>query len=124
MQPSACDCIIRNATIATVDAANTVRRDGMVAIKDGVIVAVGDDSSTPTNWHAPKVIDCRGAIVHPGFIDAHIHVSQYSARSAVAALERARLTQGHWKAELRPEDEHASAAAAAVDYVRSGHTGF
>jgi hypothetical protein len=31
---------------------------------------------------------------------------------------------GHWKAELRPEDEHASASLASIDYLRCGFTGF
>lgn len=31
---------------------------------------------------------------------------------------------GHWKAELRPEDEHASASLASIDYLRCGYTGF
>lgn len=61
---------------------------GGVAIDGGVIVALGDTSP----YDAERVVDARGGVVMPGFIDAHTHVvfggsraEEYAAR--VAGLE-------------------------------------
>lgn len=61
---------------------------GGVAVADGRIVAVGDVGG----YHAPTVVDARGGVVMPGFVDAHTHVvfggsraKEYAAR--VAGLE-------------------------------------
>jgi len=74
---------------------------------------------------APRAsIDALGAVVRPGSIDAHIHVSQYTSRSVLPRMGNGPINMGHWKAELRPEDEHASASLASIDYLRCGFTGF
>ena len=45
--------------------------DGSVAIDDGRIVSISKTARLPK---AVKVIDCRGKIVLPGVIDAHVHI--------------------------------------------------
>ncbi len=46
-----------------------------VAVRDGVIVAVDADLSA---WRGPdtEVVDLAGGMLHPGFVDAHIHPIQ------------------------------------------------
>lgn len=61
------DLVIRNATI--VDGTGAPRRGGGVAIEGGVIRAVGDVSDD-----ARRVVDARGQVVAPGFIDPHTHM--------------------------------------------------
>ncbi|HEY7066345.1 MAG TPA: amidohydrolase family protein [Chloroflexota bacterium] len=61
------DLVIRNATI--VDGAGAPRRGGGVAIEGGLIRAVGDVSDD-----ARRVVDARGQVVAPGFIDPHTHM--------------------------------------------------
>lgn len=58
---------------------------GGVAVADGRIVAVGDVSG----YAASSVVDARGGVVMPGFVDAHTHVVfggsravEYAARCA------------------------------------------
>jgi N-acyl-D-aspartate/D-glutamate deacylase len=60
------DMIIRNARI--VDGTGAPEQAGDVAIKDGVIIAVG-------TWEgdADRELDARGQILAPGFIDIHTH---------------------------------------------------
>jgi imidazolonepropionase len=48
--------------------------DGAVAVADGVIVAVGDSGELRSAYDATTVIDARGQVVCPGFVDAHTHV--------------------------------------------------
>lgn len=61
------DLIIRGGTI--FDGAGGEGFAGDVAVKDGVIVAVGDDVAGP----ARQVIDADGAIVTPAWVDIHTH---------------------------------------------------
>ncbi|KAK4496127.1 hypothetical protein PRZ48_012106 [Zasmidium cellare] len=50
-----------------------VLRDGDLLIKDNVIAKIGKDIQPNEDT---EVIDCRGKIVSPGFVDAHHHVWQ------------------------------------------------
>ncbi|HIC80178.1 MAG TPA: hypothetical protein EYP07_04330, partial [Kiloniellaceae bacterium] len=122
--PQACDLIIRNGVLLTLDPDDRVIEGGALAVVDGRIVAIGDDQCLADRYQASEILNAHGSIVHPGFIDAHAHVNQYSSRSALPALAQSDLTMGHWKAALRPEDERASTALAAIDYLNSGYTAF
>jgi 5-methylthioadenosine/S-adenosylhomocysteine deaminase len=119
-----CDLMIRDAVILTVDANDQVIDRGAIAIRDGRIVAVGPDAGVAARYHPASVIDAHGGVVHPGFIDAHVHVSQYTSRSVLSRMEGTPISMGDWKSALTPDDEHASASLASVDYLKSGHTGF
>jgi N-acyl-D-amino-acid deacylase len=52
-----------------VDGLNVPRRRADVAVKNGVIAAIGD---IPVS-DATEVLDASGMIVAPGFIDLHTH---------------------------------------------------
>jgi len=60
------DLVIRGGQVVTPDAVFPAS----VAIKDGVIVAVGADELMP---QAREVLDARGLHVLPGAIDVHVH---------------------------------------------------
>lgn len=119
-----CDLVVHNAVLLTVDEKDNVVANGAIAVHDGMIVAVGASRDILSRYNSRQVLDAGGGIVHPGFIDAHVHISQYTSRSVLSSMEGTRVTMGDWKSALTPEDEHASAALAAVDYLRSGYTGF
>ena len=49
-------------------------RPGAVAVRGGRIVAVGtDDDIADLRGHPTEVVDCGGALLSPGFHDAHVH---------------------------------------------------
>jgi 5-methylthioadenosine/S-adenosylhomocysteine deaminase len=68
---AACDLLLTNATVLTMDDKFTVHSPGAVAITGDSIAAVGPDALT---FHAAETIDCRGRVVMPGFVNAHTHV--------------------------------------------------
>ncbi len=119
-----CDLLIDHAFILTVDRHDSVIENGAIAISGTDIVAIGRRDEIVTQYAPYQRIDANGGVVHPGFIDAHIHVSQYTSRSVLPRMDGTSITMGDWKAALRPEDEHDSAALAAVDYLKAGYTGF
>lgn len=69
------DLIIHNAVIYTMDEASSVH-DAM-AIKDGVIIAIGAEREILNQYDAPQIIDARQHAVYPGFIDGHCHFLAY-----------------------------------------------
>src|SRR5688500_1826598 len=60
------DLLIRNGTV--VDGTGAARFDADVAVQTGRIVAIGKIEGA-----AAAVIDARGKIVAPGFVDPHTH---------------------------------------------------
>ena len=50
-----------------------VVHDGGMLVHDGVIVAIGSSAEIEKNAGDSDVIDARGRVVLPGFIDAHAH---------------------------------------------------
>jgi len=67
------DTILENGTIYTMDGNNTVAK--VIAIKDGKILYLGDSKAEADQYKGSgtKVVDLKGKIVMPGFIDAHVH---------------------------------------------------
>ena len=61
------DVIIKGGTI--VDGLRTPRYTGDLAIKDGKVAKIGGLRGAT----ADKVLDAKGLIVAPGFVDSHTH---------------------------------------------------
>ena len=69
-----CDLLIVNGTI--VDGTGEPSYSGDVAVRDGLILAVGDRNGTGRleDFVAADVHDATGCIVTPGWVDAHTHM--------------------------------------------------
>src|SRR3954452_20023014 len=66
------DLVLRNGKIVTVDEAKPEAQ--AIAISGDTIVAVGSNPEIqPYVGGSTKVIDLKGALATPGFIDAHVH---------------------------------------------------
>src|SRR5436309_1051991 len=68
------DLLVTGGTVVTMDGHSTVIEDGAVAVKGDVIAAVGPRSELESKYSAPQIIDARGRLVLPGFINGHTHV--------------------------------------------------
>jgi hypothetical protein len=67
------DLILRNGKVLTLDAGNRVV--SAVAIRDGRILAVGDDAQVQRHQASgTRVVDVGGRTVIPGLNDSHTHV--------------------------------------------------
>lgn len=73
------DVLILGAKVYTAD--STLSEHEAVAIKDGKIVAVGNESGIMDKYIADSLIDAASMYIYPGFIDAHCHFSGYALSS-------------------------------------------
>ncbi|MBT1158810.1 amidohydrolase [Aminobacter anthyllidis] len=80
------DLIVINGRVLTMDSTRPAAE--AVAVKDGLIAAVGDNSTIEAlRGPDTKVIDARGGSVVPGFIEAHMHL--FSGAAELAHLQLA-----------------------------------
>lgn len=50
--------------------------DGGLLVKGGYIVNAGHAASLKARYHPEQIVDYRGKIISPGFVDTHVHYSQ------------------------------------------------
>ncbi len=68
------DIIITNAFVVTVDKAGNIYEDGTIIIKDDEIIDIGKTEDIFAKYTAKEVIDAKGKIVMPGFVNSHTHM--------------------------------------------------
>lgn len=88
--------VVYNANILTLEPALPHVR--ALAVRDGIIVALGDDDAVAPYRQGSRLIDAGGATVVPGMIDTHVHfaltglglfaVDLSGIASVAAALQR------------------------------------
>ena len=127
MNKSTCDTLIHNGQIFTMNPDRKIYSPGAVAITGSRIVAVGPDAELRERFDATKTIDAAGAIVHPGFIDAHNHIVHTSCRGIFGGdhgAESLPINFADWKASVTDADEAAATTMAGIEMLRNGFTMF
>src|SRR5437870_5868382 len=115
--------LIKGATVITVDGENNIFI-GDVFVEDGRIVAL-DASLIGAEYKAAEVIEARGRILLPGFVQTHIHLCQTLFRGAADDLSLIDwLTKRIWPMEAAHtvESVFASARLGIAELIRGGAT--
>lgn len=123
--------LIRGADVITLDSGGAVLRSADVAIRGGLIAAVG---AVPVDFQPDEIIDARHHIVMPGLYNAHTHSGTVLSRG-VAGPEAPdpwfdlRITKdAQVNQAIRPpmtaEDAYWAASLAAAEMIRGGVVGF
>ncbi len=68
------DLIVSGGIVVTMDGQRAILDDGSVAVKGDAIVGVGPRAEIESRYAGAQVIDARGKLVLPGFINGHTHV--------------------------------------------------
>ena len=119
------DLLVKNAlVVATVDEARRELPGGWVAVKDGLVTAVGASTDAPPD--ASDIIDASGCLVTPGLVNTHHHLYQNLTR-AFPPMTRSPLfgwlqtLYPLWRA-LDEESAHVSAWVGLAELALSGCT--
>ncbi len=89
IRPLPADILLQGGLI--VDGSGRPGYDGDLLIRDGRIADIGTGLSVP---ETADVIDCRGFVIAPGFIDMHSHNDWFMAAPGHEAATRPFLHQG------------------------------
>jgi 5-methylthioadenosine/S-adenosylhomocysteine deaminase len=119
--PAGRPLLIRGATVVTMDRARGILPDTDVLVMDRKIKAVGKRLAAP---QATAVIEAKGALLIPGFVDTHRHMWQ-SALRGIGVDWTLNDYFGAMQAllpHLRPEDVYAGNYLGMVDAVADGVT--
>lgn len=68
------DLILSGGVVVTMNEDMDIHKDGAVAVRQDMIVAVGPREQIAANYEAAEVIDCAGQYIMPGLVNAHTHV--------------------------------------------------
>jgi len=115
--------IYHGGTIVALDDASTVFT-GDVLVQDGVIRAIGGPFDSPEHSGAARV-DCTDALVLPGFVQAHVHLSQALFRGLAEEADLLRwLKRKIWPLEAAHSagSLQASARLGLAEMIRTGTT--
>jgi len=96
-------------------------RDDDVRIEHGRVVAVGGSASAAPG----EVLDARGCLVLPGFVQSHVHVVQSLARGragGLSLLDWLRRRVWPYEAALSPGDVGAAARLGIAELLAGGTT--
>jgi len=117
--------LLRNADLlVTMDEERREIKDGAILLRDNVVEAVGPATDVPAQ--ADRVIDLKGKMVLPGFINTHHHLYQTLTRCLPSAQDAPlfawlQTLYPIW-AKLTPEAVYVSALAGLAELVLTGCT--
>ncbi len=119
-----CDILIRDCLI--LEPEMTVSGTQSMAIADGRIAAIADTAVLEKEYAADTVLDGRGKLAMPGFVDAHTHTCQQLLRGKVADEYPMVWTRFlvPFESNLEPDDTYASARLACLEMIKNGTTSF
>jgi len=120
--------LIEHATVVTVDGSRRILRDGSVLVEGRDLVAVGPAADVRPARRPDRVIDGRRSVVTPGFVDAHVHLSEHLSRGLMVDDIPVDRYMPDWLvplyAAITPEEEQAAAELACIEMLKTGTTTF
>jgi cytosine/adenosine deaminase-related metal-dependent hydrolase len=117
--------LLTNAMVVSMDPNIGELKDGHVLIEDDLILAVDHDLAADPRAQGAKVIDCRGGILIPGLVNAHMHTWQTGLRGVAAnwtLLEYFRHVHRGLAALFTSDDIYIATRMGAINQLNCGTT--
>ena len=117
--------LVKNASVlVTMDKGRREIADGGMYIEDGVIKQVDNTDKLPST--AEVVLDMKGHVVLPGFVNSHTHLYQHLTRVSPACQDGSlfnwlKVCYPMW-ARMTPESERLAVQVGLAELVMSGCT--
>ncbi|WP_260929644.1 amidohydrolase family protein [Novosphingobium sp. 9] len=125
--PVQADTLIAGATIITLDDERRVIRNGAVAFAGDRIVGVGALADL-SGIAAREVIDGRGFVLTPGFVNGHVHITETLIRGLIPEALPFEEELGEWVIPLyksmTAREQAVGAQLAVAAMLRTGTTTF
>ncbi len=123
------DTLVTGWYVVTMNATRDIIRHGAVALRDGVIVAVGKASDLTARYVARETVGGDRFVVTPGMVNSHIHITgEPLTRGYVPDDTPFEENVFAWLCPLysvhRADEERLSGQLAAVEMLKSGTTCF
>ena len=128
LTPTTCDLLISGGIVLTMDAERRILWDGAIAVAGNRILEVGRRIDLQPKYQSTRVIDARGKVITPGFIQTHVHVS---AEQCVKGVLPDTMPPSQWVRQVTqfyaaasPEEEALNATYTFMEMIRTGTTCF
>jgi len=122
------DTILTDGSVATMNSDFDLFSSGAVAVRDGIIEAVGPADRIAAAYTASEVVDCSGCAVIPGLINAHTHAPMTLLRGLADDLRLDVWLMGYImpveREFVRPDFCWLGTQLACAEMIRSGTTCF
>jgi len=124
MGTSLFDLLVKGVTLLTCDAFDCVIECGALGVKDGLLAYVGKEDGLPQQVSASRVMDLRGRVVTPGFVNVHTHAILTMVRGVAEDIGFAPaytpgIPHGH---DVTPDEAVALARLGALEALLFGST--
>lgn len=122
-----CDILVKNGYVLTMDDRRRIYASGAIAITGRHIAAVGPEHEILAAWQGRRVFDAGGAPVHPGYLEAHLHIVHGTCRGVLedmAGSSGQKVNFADWKADVTSEDEHVATQLGCLELLQHGFTAF
>ena len=122
------DAILTGGTVATMNDDFELFAPGAVAVREGLIEAVGPADQIASAYTTDEVLDCDGCAVIPGLINAHTHAPMTLLRGVADDLRLDVWLMGYMmpveQEFVRPDFCWLGTQLACAEMIRSGTTFF
>jgi 5-methylthioadenosine/S-adenosylhomocysteine deaminase len=122
-----CDLILTGARVVSVVPSKALYWPGSVAIRDGVILAVGPSQDVDERFAAARHVRCDGDILMPGFVNAHLHAGMSLLKGYpcdYALSERLKHVVWPFMAAMDEQATGVAVRAACAESISAGITTF
>ena len=118
--------LIKNVHILTMDENDTELVSGCIAIESGRIMYLGEQHNLPDLFTPHKIIDGKGKLALPGFINTHTHSAMTLFRGYSNDTRLSDWLSAIWPLEdmLTPDDAYWLSSLAIAEMIGEGITTF
>lgn len=123
--------LIKNGTVITLGAKNRIIENGAVLVEDKIVKKIGKASDFKDLDKSVEVIDAKGKLIMPGFINQHMHFYSTFARGIMpkqpAAQNFVEILEKLWwplDETLNEKDIYYSTLVPVINGIKGGTTTF